>query len=157
MNDHITEDQIQDYLDQQDSFPATDIEKHLKICSSCQKNLEEYQELYIALKSEPFSDLSKNFPTRVLSAISDTHEDKKQLFESGSIMAFFFIGIAASLYFVNPLPFFTNVITNMINHLGEFTSKFLPELNGNTPIFIAAILIFLLVEIIDKKILKPHI
>ena len=157
MNDHITEEQIQDYLDKQDSFDTTDIEKHLKICSSCQKNLAEYQELYAALKSDPYPDLPKDFSTRLLSAISDTQEDKKQLFESGSIMAFFLFGIAASLYFVNPLPFLTSIATNIMNNLGEYTSKFLPELNGNTPIFIAAILIFLLVEIIDKKILKPRL
>jgi hypothetical protein len=157
MNDHITEEQIQDYLDKQDSINTSDIEKHLQICSSCQKNLAEYQELYTVLNSDPFPELPKDFSTQVLSAVSDTQESRKQLFESGSIMAFFLFGIAASLYFVNPLPFLTNVITNMMNHLGEYASQFLPELNGNIAIYIAAILIFLLVEIVDKKILKPRL
>lgn len=157
MNIHLTEEQIQIYLDNEDNFEKIYIEEHLKSCASCQNNLEGYHGLYSALKKDPFPDLPKDFTAKVISAISDPEESRWQLFESGFTIAFFLFGIAASLYFFNPLPYLTNVAGNILNNFGEYASKFLPEFNGSMPIFIVAILIFLLIEIIDKKIVRPRL
>ena len=157
MGNHLTEEQIQGYLDEQDSFDSKAIEEHLRVCASCQKNLEEYRKLYTALNTDLFSALSNDFSEQVVSAVSGSRESRWQLFESGFIIAFFLIGVAASLYFINPLPFLTNAATNIFNSLGGFAIKILPELNGNLPIFIVAILIFLLVEVIDKKSLRSRL
>ena len=46
MNNHITDKQLQAYLDKQDGPETTNIEDHLKLCASCQKNLEEYHKFY---------------------------------------------------------------------------------------------------------------
>jgi len=157
MNNHLTEEQFQDYLDNLDNFDKIYFEEHLRICSSCQKNLEIYQELYTALNSDPFPALSNDFSAQVVSAISGPQESRWQLFESGFTIAIFLFGIAASLYFFNPLPFLNNVATNILNNLGEYATKFLPEFNGSMPIFIVAIIIFLLVEIIDKKLIRSRL
>ena len=157
MSNHLTEEQIQGYLDKQDSFDSKAIEEHLRVCASCRKSLEEYRKLYTALNTDLFSALANDFSEQVVSAVSGSRESRWQLFESGFIIAFFLIGVAASLYFINPLPFLTNAATNIFNSLGGFATKILPELNGNLPIFIVAILIFLLVELIDKKILRSRL
>ena len=157
MSNHLTEEQIQGYLDDQDRFDSIAIKEHLKVCASCQKSLEEYRKLYTALNTDLFSALPNNFSEQVVSVVSGSRESRWQLFESGFIIAFFLFGVAASIYFINPLPFLTNTATNIFNSLSGFATKILPELNGNLPIFIVAILIFLLVEIIDKKILKPRL
>ena len=157
MNNHLTEEQFQDYLDNLDNFDKIDSEEHLRICDSCQKNLAIYQELYTALKTDPFPSLSENFSSQIVSAISDPQESKWQLFESGITIAFFLFGIAASLYFVNPLPFLSNVVKNILNSLGEYAVKFFPDFNGSMSIFIVAIIIFLLVEILDKKIIRSRL
>ena len=157
MSNHLTEEQIQGYLDDQDSFDSKAIKEHLKVCASCQKSLEEYRKLYTALNTDLFSALPNDFSEQVVSAVSGSRESRWQLFESGFIIAFFLFGVAASLYFINPLPFLTNTATNIFNSLGGFAIKILPELNGNLPIFIVAILIFLLVEVIDKKILRSRL
>jgi hypothetical protein len=156
MSNHLTEEQIQSYLDKKDSMNSIGIEKHLENCVPCQKNLEEYRNLYSALNTDLFSGLPKDFSAKVVAAVSEPQESRWQLFESGFTIAFFLFGIAASLYFFNPLPFLGNIASNIFNNLGGYASKFLPELNGNTPIFIVAILIFLLFEIIDKKILRSR-
>jgi len=157
MSNHITDIQLQAYLDKQDGLETTNIEEHLKLCASCQKNLEEYQDIYTILNTDPFGKLSRDFSTKIVSAISDPQESRGRLFESGSIIAFFLFGIAVSVYFVNPFPVITNISNNIFINLSEYATKFLPELNGNLPVFIVAILIFLLVEVIDKKILKPRL
>ena len=156
MSNHLTEEQIQSYLDKKDSMNSIGIEKHLERCVSCQKNLEEYRNLYSALNTDLFSGLPKDFSAKVVSAVSDPQESRWQIFESGFIIAFFLFGIAASIYFVNPLPFLTNAASNIFNFLGGYATKYLPELNGNLPIFIVAILIFLVVEVVDKKILRSR-
>lgn len=157
MSNHLTDEQIQGYLDNQDSFDNTYILEHLRTCTSCQEILEEYRELYTALNTDPYPALSNDFSAQIVSTISNPEESRWQLFESGFTIAFFLFGIAASLYFVNPLPFIANAVSNIVGNLGEYATKFLPELNGSLPIFIVAIVIFLLVEIIDKKILRPRL
>ena len=157
MSNHLTEEQIQGNLDGQDSFDSKAIKEHLKVCASCQKSLVEYRKLYTALNTDLFSALPNDFSEQVVSAVSGSRESRWQLFESGFIIAFFLFGVAASIYFVNPLPFLTNTATNIFNSLSGFATKILPELNGNLPIFIVAILIFLLVELIDKKVLRSRL
>ena len=157
MSNHHTEEQFQDYLDNLDNFDKIDFEEHLRICGSCQKSLEEYRELYTALNTDPFPGLSKDFSSQMVSAISDPQESRWQLLESGFTIALFLFGIAATLYFVNPLPFLTNVAKNILNNFGEYATKFLPDFNGSMSIFIAAIIIFILVELIDKKLLRSRL
>jgi hypothetical protein len=118
--------------------------------------LNEYKQLYGLLETDPFPELSKDFTESVVSKVTSSTESRWQFFESGSIIAFFLFGIAAALYFVNPLPFITNISTTLFSTLSEFVVKFLPELNGHSPIFVVAILIFLLVELIDKKVLRSR-
>jgi hypothetical protein len=86
---HLTEEQIQGYLDKQKSSDTINIEDHLKVCASCQKNLEEYRELYTALNTDHFPSLSKDFSAQIVSAVSDPQESRWQLFESGFTIAFF--------------------------------------------------------------------
>ena len=157
MSNHLTEEQIQGYLDDQDRFDLKAIEEHLRVCASCQKSLEEYRKLYTALNTDLFSALPNNFSEQVVSVVSGSRESRWQLFESGFIIAFFLFVVAASIYFINPLAFLTNTATNIFISLSGFATKILPELNGNLPIFIVAILIFLLVEVIDKKILRSRL
>jgi hypothetical protein len=156
MSDHITEEQIQLYLDNKDDTKFSSIRDHLDACPSCMKNVERYDQLYIALNLDPFPALPEDFSRELLSKIAGSQKSRYNIFESGFTIAFFLFGIAASLYFVNPLPFISKITNSTITYLSEITSKFLPELNGNTPIFIVAILIFLLVELIDKKVLRSR-
>jgi hypothetical protein len=157
MSDHLTEELIQLYLDKNEDVNLNYIEEHLNQCPSCLKNIEAYRQIYIGLNSNPFPTLPKDFSQNVLSKISGKEESKLQFFESGIIIAFFLFGIAASLYFVNPLPFITDVTYKIVSYLGGYVSKFLPESNGYLPIFIVAILIFLLVEILDKRVIKSRL
>ena len=156
MSDHLSEEQIQLYLDNQEIPNVKTVEKHLNECSDCRKRMEEYRQVYVALSSDPFPALPKEFSKQVVSRISGTSESKWQFFESGFIVAFFLIGAAVGLYFINPLPFLSNSIGNFFNNIGGYTTKFLPELNGHIPILIVAVLIFLLVEVIDKKVIRSR-
>jgi hypothetical protein len=112
--------------------------------------------IYKALGVNPFPALSKSFSEQVILKISGPKRSRWHFFESGFTIAFFLFGMAASLYFVNPLPFISTFTNNLFGYLGGIASKFLPELNGNIPIFVVAILIFFLIELIDKKVLRSR-
>jgi hypothetical protein len=154
MSDHLTEEQIQLYLDNKEDTKLSSIRDHLDSCPSCMRNVERYKQLYHALAIDPFPALSENFSQDIISKLSGSQKSRYHIFESGFTIAFFLFGIAASLYFFNPLPFISKITNSTIAYLGEITSKFLPEMNGNIPIFVVALLIFLLVELIDKKVLR---
>jgi hypothetical protein len=156
MSDHLTEEQIQLYLDKQEFKDMGLIDEHLQSCVSCIKSVEHYKMIYKALGASPFPALSKGFSEQVILKISGQKRSPWHFFESGFTIAFFLFGIAASIYFVNPLPFISTFINNLFRYMGGIASKFLPELNGNIPIFVVAIFIFLLIELIDKKVLRPR-
>ena len=156
MSDHLTEEQIQSYLDKLESQDVESIEEHLQTCPSCIKNVEDYKMIYLALGTSPFPALSKSFSEQVILKITGQKRSRWYFFESGFTIAFFLFGIAASLYFVNPLPYISTFINNLFGYLGGVVSKFLPELDGNVPIFIVAIFIFFMIELIDKKVLRSR-
>ena len=156
MSDHITDEQIQIYIDERDRSEVVEIEEHLKTCQLCRKNLEEYQILFKALNTDPITNLSTDLSAKITSAISASNETRGRLFESGIIIAFFLLGIATSVYFINPIPFLASASSQLFNNLSGHVIKFLHGLNGNLSLLFVAILIFLLVEVIDEKILSSR-
>jgi hypothetical protein len=156
-SDHLSDDQIQAYLDSQEIIDKELIEEHLKYCSSCQKNITFYRELYKSLDYDLMPSLPKNFAKQVISGISGTEDSRWYKFESGFIISFFLISIAAVFYFINPLPQLLELGSSIISNTGGFISKWLSVLNGNIPLIVVAFVIFLLIEVVDKKILRPKL
>jgi len=158
MNDnHLSDDQIQNYLDNPQSSDREKIDQHLSRCSICQQTVNQYCVLYADLKIDFTPVFSKNFSRNVTTALSGSEETRWQKYESGFIVAFFLIGIAVSLYFLNPLPHLTSAGSAIVNYIREYLIKFVPDINGNLPFVIVAILIFFLVQLFDKKLIKPKI
>jgi hypothetical protein len=64
---HITEEDIQNYLDHNPLSNETSFHFHLKRCEHCQNSMMEYRLLYGDLKREPDVRLSEHFAATVAS------------------------------------------------------------------------------------------
>jgi len=92
MSSHLTEDQIQTYLDNKDRSDRSSIEEHLAICPSCMGVLNEYKQLYGLLETDPFPELSKDFNLRwVLGERVRLESDDFKKDQYGRLLAYAFL------------------------------------------------------------------
>jgi hypothetical protein len=154
---HLSDDQIQSYLDDRSNSTAPDVQEHLRSCAQCQRKTDHYRMLYSSLDQDPVPPLPANFASKIISRLAARHKPQWEKYESGFIVAFFLIGIAVSLYFINPLPLLTSTGNTILKGLQEYGSNLLIGQHGNLTLIIIALMIFVLVELIDKMILKPRL
>ena len=154
-NNHLSDEQIQQYLD--DKNTNNGIEKHLQNCPDCQHNFSLYKDLYTSLHKDFIPELSPAFSKNVISSLGTTGESRWEKLESGFIVSIILIGLAISFYFINPLPLLTETGNSLLNSLPAYGSDLLSKLNGNLSFVLVAVVIFFLVEVFDKKLLKPKV
>jgi len=100
---HLTEEQIQEYLDGSGNQDNKALATHLYLCAECRKLYEEYQRLYLGLAKTEIPELSPGFSGRVMAGIeSESPEPERRslwvpIFALANIVA----GLAAILYFVD--------------------------------------------------------
>ncbi len=100
---HLTDEEIQNILDRNDSPESAILKNHLKECKICQNKLEEYQTLYSGLKKDPGFELPRNFKKSVISKLA-TEETGHSLFSSKEITLIaigIFLALGATLYLVD--------------------------------------------------------
>ncbi len=154
---HLSDEQIQQYLDDKVRNNGLAIEEHLKSCQGCQHNYHLYKTLYSSLQSDTIPELSQTFASNVISNIPESAESKWEKFESGFVISLILIGLAISFYFINPLPFLAEIGNSFLSRLPSYGSDILSKLNGNLSFVLIAVVIFFLVEIFDKKLIKPKV
>jgi anti-sigma factor RsiW len=80
---HLTDDELQDYLDgnsaELDEWPA----RHLAQCEQCRQELQLYRALCDGLADSPVEGLASGFPDRVLAALpaKPGHVEREQIGE----------------------------------------------------------------------------
>ncbi len=87
---HLTDREIQAFLDGAPMRQASEIEQHLQLCHQCQNSLEAYQEIYRNLKVAPQVTLPADFKSMVLAQIS---VEAKQLRQSLEWLLFAFAAL----------------------------------------------------------------
>ncbi len=161
---HITDDEIQDYLDGNISSEMKSIEGHLEVCDACQANLERYRLLYGELKNEEDIRLSPYFSEAVMSRLPASSAKKTRYNYLNILMIV--LGIVLSIavtvqYFdvesllsalpgkssfnIEIAPFDFSEAKDMVSRLGS---------GLNLLLFAAAVII--LVAVIDRLVLKPY-
>lgn len=68
---HLTDEELQDYLDGNTPEMKAAIEEHLEICASCRENMQIYEGLYTRLRDESGISLSPDFAETVIAKIPE--------------------------------------------------------------------------------------
>ena len=69
--EHLTDEQIQDYLDGNLSESAAAIDEHIRSCNSCRAELDRYRSLSTALFEDIGFELSPDFASEVVASIEE--------------------------------------------------------------------------------------
>ncbi len=152
---HLSEEQIQDFLDGNRSASEKGLKKHLESCAVCKKTLAQYQNLYLGLKQEPEFQLPSNFAHTVISRLPQM-EKALARFQVSDI----FIGITgvaaligALIYFID-IKIFADLIAK-ISSLGS-VAKNLTALNGGLMVLGLAGLTLLFTATLDWLLVTPR-
>jgi hypothetical protein len=151
---HLSDKEIQKYLDKDNNLNRTEIEKHLKACNSCQKNLTVYKQLYAGLADEAGFMLSADFAESVVSRIRKSQEKSYNFLEN------ILLGIAG-LFSVGLLFYFTNLGNMLLNIFQKNSAEVQPFIEGvgnifgsNLIIIVFAVVLLILFGLADKLILQ---
>ncbi len=162
--EHLTDEQIQDYLD--GNLPHDQVSilnGHIQSCQQCQSELAQYRSLYVELKEEVEFDLAPGFTNAVMKAVQA--EAKKAFLTRLWNLLLPIIGIAVGIgvmiYYVdfkpfvkafadslNPSRYFDNTVLTNLNEI-------LGKLNVNLNLIVFAGLSLLAVILIDQ-LLSRH-
>jgi hypothetical protein len=159
---HLTEEEIQEYLDGNPSTSAVDIQNHLESCERCSHAMAQYRALYGQLTAEPGYKLSKNFAQSIISKLdaAESSPFSFPLTEIIIIVVGVIIALAAAVYFVDMKPLLQSFAKISFPRLGLNTSLFTPvknllnDLNGSLILIPFAGLALLSVALIDRFVHK---
>jgi len=101
---HLTDEEIQDYLDGNLSHQSRIfLEAHLKTCEFCQVALKQYQSLYVELKQDQVFDLPKTFAKSVVAKLPMIEKAKSGFNYSDILLGILAILITAftSIYYLD--------------------------------------------------------
>ncbi len=148
---HLTDDQIQAYLDKNKLENLNDIEDHLQVCQKCRFNINTYRQIFTALSNEDeLPVLSNNFSFTTISKIEKANEKKWNIFENILITLTFIVSISLSIYFfdiVNFASYFREIDFSLFT---GFAKELVNTLSPNFIYLFAALLITIVVELLDR-------
>ena len=154
---HLSDDQLQSYLENKKLTNSDDIQDHLNNCEVCKTNLNAYRKIYDVLASEEIPELSHNFVQSTIEKLESSNDQKWTVLENITISIMFVISLGISVYFLdyfNVLSFFKEIDFSMFSGIGK---KVINILSPNVIYIIAALLITISVELVDRfKIQKLY-
>jgi len=147
---HLKDDQIQSYLDKNKSENIIEIKNHLKNCETCRLNLSAYQKIYGVIENESIPELSHDFLQSTINKLDNSDDKKWSIIENITVAFMFVVSLLISIYFLdylNVLSFFKAIDFSFIIGLGK---KIINALSPNFTYLIAALLITIAVELLDR-------
>jgi len=144
---HLTDDQIQAYLDKDNTVNLNEIAFHIKNCVQCKSNYDVYQSLYKMLKYKKIPVFSKNFISLTMKKLENKNDKKWTMFENIVVTVMSVVGLVIGLYVLQTFGIGSYFINIDFGFMTEFVkSTIMPVL----PYLITAIIIVSIAEVLDK-------
>ncbi len=149
---HLTEYQLQQYLDGQQP-ENSDIAAHLSGCHTCREALESYRIVYGALSAAPAVHLTASLRNRVMAQIKPAGRFKIS-FETGFSIAFLLAAMITVGYltgFSVDFGLITGFFTGLADQLPKINIRIISD---NIMFILVPLLIIIVIELLDKKVIK---
>ncbi len=155
---HLTDGQIQDYLDDATDIKRERISQHLESCEKCRKKLSIYRQIRAELVRDIDFSLPPTFARDLTNIIGHRTSLPRRILASDiTLSVFLFTASIASLYFlVDVKKTFSSLLKLQWPEFGFFASfhtffsTIVDALNGNLPLLLCAGLILFLFVSLDK-------
>jgi len=159
---HLSEKEIQEYLDREESCNFESIESHLTGCEKCRILVAQYKALYSGLKDDDWFSLPDDFALQMAERIrAETVEEKR------SRVVYFVIGLVLSILSVFSIHYFlgwewigniyTKIASADLNFWNSTSSFFMEQvrlLNGKLTIILAGVVIVSFYGLLDKLMIR---
>jgi hypothetical protein len=162
---HLSDEEIQDYLDSSPSSVTKTIEEHLETCQHCKGVLEEYKRVYAELKKDIGFELSPDFSSLVISKLSTKASPKPLTSYAGMfwVILGLIFGVGSMLYLLG-WKYISQGITNIVQPQLNFVStlwgtmgRLLTNLNIDFGLLFISGLILLIISMLDYILVhKKH-
>ncbi|MFZ5517966.1 MAG: anti-sigma factor family protein [Candidatus Zhuqueibacterota bacterium] len=98
---HLTDRQIQRYLDRANAEDNAEIMAHVAQCAECQRSIQAYRAVYQELQSEPKASFSPAFEDAILARLSPQPDRKFQFWKYLLMAASIILGVVLPIgYFL---------------------------------------------------------
>lgn len=159
---HLTDEEVQDYLDKNISENTIFIEAHLKQCGKCREVLQQYQNLYEELKDEPDIILPENLTQLVYSKLKAKAELKPEFTIFDLILGITGVGITLlTIFYYFDLNFMDELWKNVLSIRFQFDTTFFSSIkkdwigrDGNLSLLLATSFVLFITYGIDHFILQ---
>lgn len=152
---HLSDEQIQDFLDGNMVLSDKSLKGHLESCRVCKKTLSYYQNLYLGLKQEPEFQLPSNFAHTVITRLPQM-EKAQARFKFWDI----FVAVSGIAALIGALIYFIDIkiFADLIAKVSSMTSfaKSLTDLNGGLVVLGLAGLTLLFTATLDWLLVEPR-
>jgi len=154
---HLSEEEIQDYLDSSPSSVDQTAEEHLKTCELCKGVVEEYRRVYAELKADKGFELSPDFSASVISRLPKEEVSRSGISYAMILMAGISVLVlfSTAIYLLN-WKGLTQVISGIfspysgtISVYGELIGRFFANLNINVGLLALSALVLLVISLLD--------
>jgi len=156
---HLTDDEIQGYLDGDLPGRRKECAAHLEICPDCRLRLDQYRAIAAELKIDRIPALSPNFTASVMAGIGP--EKPVTIFPKATVWlsyaALFIFGIAVSIYFMGTSAVKQMVLALAPSNMTEpsFISTYKSYLAGldiDISLILTVALVLVVIALIDQMI-----
>lgn len=161
---HLTDEEIQDYLDENLSREIAILTKrHLESCSLCREAVKQYQGVYAGLDQDKGFDLSKGFAKSVVKILPEQKEAKPPFDLLNVFLMILGVIVAAgvTIRYVDLRPL-GSALSHLLPgpQLGSgavaFVEDLLAGLNGNLGLLILGVLTLVIIGGLDRFLLQPR-
>jgi anti-sigma factor RsiW len=157
---HLSDGQLQAYAENSSPANASDIERHLQICRTCQAQLAAYRRIAQQLQNETGFALPENFAASVVSRVMPERTSVAERL----MLALAVVGCAAMTIFFSGREMMS-LMQNLWQSsfawlampLGGMMGKLGLLAHGSTSLLIFAAAILVIVGLVDKFILQPRL
>ena len=149
---HLSDEEIQEYLDGLSRDKLEKVTQHLKTCSACRHQVAAYKRVYSALEEEPAFSFPANFIDNVVNNVTNREDKKYQKWETILLIFSIIQVIGFAIYFIDFRTIFTNIFSDSSTMFESALAKITELGNGFLPILIIAAIIISFYGILDKLI-----
>ena len=148
---HLTDDEIQSYLQRGRSDKWAHVEDHLSICVDCQMQLLLYEKLGEMVLSTSSNPIPKGFEKAVMGRLKCTQRQKR--ITDAIVATVTLVGLSIAGAIVLLTPQLKQIVTNYLMDAWEYGIQFTSTANGMVdalavPLF--GIILFVLFSAVDR-------
>ncbi len=162
---HLSDEEIQDYLDGSLSSANREIKEHLETCQLCKAVLEEYRKVYAELRVDKGFELSQGFANSVISKLPQ--KARSRSFANHAAIFFIILGLifgGCSMFYLAGWKYISQGITNIFQPQLDFIStlwgtmgRLLTNLNIDFGLLLISGLILFIISMLDQMLFhKKH-